>query len=80
MYVHIEDDKSIPLKSVSAVVDLSTADPVSGNIAAFMRAEDESGRLQYLTRDIPESLVIADDKTYVCSISASVLLKRLESI
>ncbi|MBO4459943.1 MAG: hypothetical protein J5778_04720 [Clostridiales bacterium] len=80
MYVHIEDDKSIPLKQVSAVVDLSTADPASGTIARFMRSEDEAGRLQYLTRDIPESLVIADDKTYVCSISASVLLKRLESL
>ena len=45
----------------------------------FMNLEDEQGRLQYIGDEIPKTLVITDDKTYVCSLSSQVLLKRLKS-
>ena len=45
----------------------------------LIEAEDDNNRLQYLTEDIPRTMIITDVKTYISSISSSVLQKRLES-
>jgi len=79
MYVHVEGDLSIPDKSVIAVLNLETVPPSSRTVTDFLNSEDEAGRLQYLTEEIPCSAVITDDKTYVCSISTQVLIKRLNN-
>ena len=78
MFIHIGNDMSVRKSSVTAIINLETALPSKKDIADFMNLEDEQGRLQYVIDEIPKTLVITDDKTYVCSISASVLLKRLE--
>ena len=79
MFIHIGNDLSVLKSSVTAVVDLETVLPSQKDVSEFIRNEDEQGRLQYVTEDIPKSLVITDDKTYVCSLSAGLILNRLES-
>ena len=79
MFIHIGNDLSVLKSSVTAVVDLETVLPSQKDIADFINSEDEQGRLQYVTEDIPKSLVITDDKTYVCSLSAGLILNRLSS-
>ena len=79
MFIHIGNDLSVLKSSVTAVVDLETVLPSQKDVAAFINSEDEQGRLQYVTEDIPKTLVITDDKTYVCSLSANLILNRLES-
>ena len=78
MFIHIGNDMSVRRSSVTAIINLETALPSRKDVTDFMNLEDEQGRLQYVGDEIPKTLVITDDKTYVCSISASVLLKRLE--
>ena len=78
MFIHIGNDLSVLKSSVTAVIDLETVLPSQKDISEFINSEDEQGRLQYVTDDIPKSLVITDDKTYVCSLSSQVLLKRLK--
>lgn len=79
MFIHIGNDLSVLKSSITAVVDLETVLPSQKNVSDFINSEDEQGRLQYVTEDIPKSLVITDDKTYVCSLSSSLLLNRLTS-
>ena len=79
MFIHIGNDLSVLKSSVTAVIDLETVLPSQKDISEFINSEDEQGRLQYVTDDIPKSLVITDDKTYVCSLSANLLLNRLMS-
>ena len=79
MFIHIGNDLSVLNSSVTAVVDLETVLPSQKDVSEFIKSEDEQGRLQYVTEDIPKSLVITDDKTYVCSLSANLILNRLES-
>ena len=79
MFIHIGNDLSVLKSSVTAVVNLETVLPSQKDVADYMNSEDEQGRLQYVTEEIPKSLVITDDKTYVCSLSASLLLNRLMS-
>ena len=79
MFIHIGNDLSVLKSSITAVVDLENVLPSQKDITEFINREDEQGRLQYVTEEIPKSLVITDDKTYVCSLSANLILNRLKS-
>ena len=79
MFIHIGNDLSVLRSSVTCVVNLETVFPSQKDVTEFINREDEQGRLQYVTEEIPKSLVITDDKTYVCSLSASLILNRLMS-
>ena len=79
MFIHIGNDLSVLKSSITAVVDLENVLPSQKDITEFINHEDEQGRLQYVTEEIPKSLVITDDKTYVCSLSANLILNRLKS-
>ena len=79
MYVNIGGDISVPAGSVRAIVNLETVLPSQRTVTRFIESEDDNNRLQYLTEDIPRTLILTDTKTYVSSISSSVLHKRLEN-
>ena len=79
MYVNIGGDISVPADEVSASVNLETVPPSRRSVTELIEAEDDNNRLQYLTEDIPRTMIITDVKTYISSISSSVLQKRLES-
>ena len=79
MFIHIGNDLSVLKSSVTCVVNLETVLPSQKDISEYLDSEDEQGRLQYVTEDIPKTLVITDDKTYVCSLSSNLLLNRLKS-
>jgi len=79
MYVNIGGDISVPADEVSAIVNLETVPPSRRSVTELIEAEDDNNRLQYLTEDIPRTMIITDVKTYISSISSSVLQKRLES-
>ena len=64
MFIHIGNDMSVRRSSVTAIINLETALPSRKDIADFMK--------------LPKTLVITDDKTYVCSLSSQVLFKRLK--
>lgn len=78
MYINIGGDMSVPAGSVSAVINLETVLPSCKSVTEFIESEDDKNRLQYLTEDIPRTLVMTDTKTYISSLSSSVLAKRLE--
>ena len=79
MFIHIGNDLSVLKSSVTAVVNLETVLPSQKDVSDFLNREDEQGRLQYVTEDIPKTLVITDVKTYVCSLSSGLILNRLKS-
>lgn len=79
MYVHIGGDVTVIKNSITSVIDLETLPPGNKDVDSFLKAEEESNRLQYITGDLPKTLVLTDDKTYVSPVSGYVLLKRLES-
>ena len=80
MFIHIGNDLSVLKSSVTCVVNLETVLPSQKDVSDFLNREDEQGRLQYVTDDIPKSLIITDDKTYVCPLSASLILNRLNML
>ena len=79
MYVNIGGDIFVPAGSVSAIVNLETVPPSRRSVTDFIESEDENNRLQYLTEDIPRTLILTDTRSYISSISSLVLQRRLEN-
>ena len=79
MFIHIGNDLSVLKSSVTCVVNLETVLPSQKDVSEFLNRKDEQGRLQYVTDDIPKSLIITDDKTYVCPLFANLILNRLNT-
>ena len=77
MYVHIGDDIAVRADTVTALIDLETVLPSQKDVTSFINAEDESNRLQYLTEDIPRSMILTTERTYISSLSTEVLRRRL---
>ena len=78
MYVHIGDDIAVRSDTVTAVVNIETVLPSQKDVTGFIKAEDENNRLQYLTDDIPRSMILTVDRTYISSLSVEVLRRRIE--
>ena len=77
MFVHIGGDITVRSSSIIAVVNLDEVLPSQKDFYSFIDHEDEINRLQYVTEDLPKTLVITKDKTYVCPISSQVFLNRV---
>jgi hypothetical protein len=79
MYVHIGGEVTIPADSICALINLETVSPSQKTVTDFINAEDENNRLQYLTDEIPRTVVVTFDRTYISPLSSGVLRKRAES-
>lgn len=79
MYVHIGGDKSVIDSSIALIINLDTVKSTR-DINSFISAEDESNRLEYLSEELPKSLILTSDRTYVSSVSSDVIRKRSENI
>lgn len=79
MYVHIGGDVSVISESISLIINFENILPGQKDITDFIRLEEDRNRLQYLTEDIPRSIIVTADRTYISPISPLVLKKRIES-
>ena len=79
MYIHLGSDMTILKSSVVAVINLEAEPPSGKFVTGFLKNEDDMGRLQYTSEELPKSVVITNEGTYVTSLSTQVLHKRLQS-
>lgn len=77
MYVHLGGEITVSSESVVAVIDLENISATTSDFNRFIRAEDDSGRLEYIIGDISKSMVVTADRTYISPMSPAVLMKRL---
>ncbi len=78
MYVHIGGEVTVPADTISVLINLETVLPSQKSVTDFINSEDENNRLQYLTDEIPKTVVVASDRTYLSPLSTCVLRKRIE--
>lgn len=64
-------------ENIIAVFDLDSATE-SFTTRSFLRECEKKKILVSLSRDIPRSIIVTDDKVYLSGISAKTLLQRLE--
>ncbi|MDD4095083.1 MAG: DUF370 domain-containing protein [Oscillospiraceae bacterium] len=76
MYIHIGGDYVVSDRLVLCIVDLDQVHPHQTDMKRFMIAQEESGRMEYIGKDIPQSLIVTMDRTYVSPLSTQTLLQR----
>ncbi|MCR5060794.1 MAG: DUF370 domain-containing protein [Saccharofermentans sp.] len=79
MYIHIGSDLSVLKKTVISVINLEEEPPSGKIVTGFLKNEDANGRLWYVTDDLPKTVIVTDSGSYVSSLSAQILQKRLNS-
>ena len=71
------DHKRLENENIIAVFDLDSATE-SFTTRSFLRECEKKKILVSLSRDIPRSIIVTDDKVYLSGISSKTLLQRLE--
>ena len=77
MYVHIGGEYTILVSSVIAMVNLETVQPSSLDMKSFLKNQEEEKILEYVSEELPRSLVITNDRAYVSPLSVATLFKRM---
>ena len=79
MFVHIGGEYTILIDSIIGMINLETVQPSSSDMNAFLKQTEQENILEYVSMEIPKSLVITDDRTYVSPLSVQTLRKRIEN-
>ena len=77
MYIHLSTDTAVLMRSILAVINLEAVPPQSRMVTDYINLEDDRGRLQYTSEEVPKSVIVTDEGTYVSSLSVNVLQRRL---
>ena len=79
MFVHIGGEYTILVDSVISLVNLETVQASSSDMKAFLKMQEDENILEYVSEEIPRSLILTDDRTYVSPLSVATILKRVQS-
>lgn len=79
MYVHIGGEYTILSKSIVGLVNLEAVPASSSDMNAFLKISEDDNILEYVSEEIPRSIVITDDRVYVSPLSISTLNKRIRT-
>lgn len=77
MYIHIGGEYSLSDKFIIAIIDLNTVLPSQTDMNTFLAEQEESGQVEYVSTDIPQSVIIALDRIYVTGVSTDTLMRRI---
>ena len=75
-YLHLGSDVTVHNDSVIGMFDIERT-TVNKDVNEFLKVCQKSGKIYYVSLDLPKSFVVADDKVYVTNVSAQTLKKRL---
>lgn len=79
MFVHIGGEYTILVDSVIGLVNLETVQASSSDMKSFLKMQEDENILEYVSEEIPRSLILTDDRTYVSPLSVATILKRVQS-
>lgn len=76
MYIHIGAEVSIPFHWIVGIFDMEQMTERATDTVALMARAERDGRLEWMTEDIPRSLIVAVDRVYLSPVSAHTLRQR----
>lgn len=77
MYVHIGGEYSISDRLIIGIFDMDTISPKQTDTVHFLRKAEAEGRIEYISNDIPKSVVLTIERIYISPISAATIRKRM---
>ena len=79
MFVHIGGEYTILIDSIIGLVNLETVQASSTDMNDFLRQQEDENILEYVSEELPRSLVLTDDRVYISPLSVTTLKKRIEN-
>jgi hypothetical protein len=82
-YVHLGSDVTVHSGDIIGIFDIErvTVNPKSGrSVNDYLRIIQKSGRIYYVSLDLPKSFTITDESVYVSNVSTLTLKKRCKEI
>ena len=76
MYIHIGADVSLPAHWIVGIFNLVRVAPAGATTDLMGQAERE-GRLDWMTDDVPRSMVVTLDRVFLSPVSTATLRARL---
>lgn len=77
MYVHVGGEYSISDRFIIGIFDMDSITPRQTDMIKFLEGAEKDGRAEYVSDDIPRSVVVSVDRVYFSPISTSTLHKRI---
>ena len=80
MYIHIGGDYSIPEKTILGIFDFDSITNEGSYTNEFLKQAQERNRIEYISYDIPRSIILAIDRVYISSVSTRTIRNRIYGI
>lgn len=78
MYVHVGGEYSILDRCIIGIFDMDSITPKQADMIRFLAKEEKAGHVEYVSEEIPRSVVVSDNRVYFSPISTATLKKRME--
>lgn len=75
MYIHLGSDVTVESAEVIGIFDLEKTS-VQRSINDFLSHSQKTGKIYYVSLDMPKSFVVCENVVYVTNVGASTLKKR----
>jgi len=77
MYIHIGGEYSVPEKTILGIFDFDSITHEGSFTNEFLKRAQEENKIEYITYDIPRSMILALDRVYISSVSARTIRNRI---
>lgn len=78
MYIHIGGEYSIPGKMIVGIFDFDGITANNTDSLSFLKKAEQENRVENVSYDLPRSVIVAVDKTYLSPISPRTIRKRMD--
>ena len=79
MYLHIGGEYTLPCRFIIGIFNLELVTATQKNILHFLSTMEKENRAEYISEEIPRSVVVTSDKVYFTPISSLTLSKRMKN-
>jgi len=74
-YIHLGSDVIVHKNDTIGIFDIERL-TVKKGVKEFLKTSQKSGKIYYVSLEMPKSFVVADNKVYVTNVSTLTLKKR----
>jgi hypothetical protein len=80
MYVHIGGEYTISDRMIIGIFDMESISPRQTDMLRFLSESEKAEKVEYVSEEIPRSVIVTMDRIYISPISTVTLRKRISEM
>lgn len=80
MYVHVGGEYTISDRMIIGMFDMDSISPKQTDMLRFLSEAEKAERVEYVSEEIPRSVVVTVDRIYISPISTVTLCRRISDM